>query len=177
MVFYRGEFGLRDPRIHSLSGGASGGNKQHSEDGYRMLFVSPRLLRQDGRNQILQRNYCTWVPHAIARYIKNRTLHTVRQQKPGTAFAFSSPCHACGLNLLDSYEVLMQRTAIRTIAAKIICFSGHPAPVQLRSALLYSATRYTRPMDRLCTPWRYSYITGADPQSRSGVPAALSAWP
>jgi ATP adenylyltransferase len=32
-------------------------------------------------------------------------------------------------------------------------------------------------MDRLWTPWRYSYITRADPQARSGVPAALSAWP
>jgi ATP adenylyltransferase len=32
-------------------------------------------------------------------------------------------------------------------------------------------------MDRLWTPWRYSYITGADPQTRSGVPAALNAWP
>jgi ATP adenylyltransferase len=32
-------------------------------------------------------------------------------------------------------------------------------------------------MDRLWTPWRYSYITRADPQSRSGVPAALNAWP
>jgi ATP adenylyltransferase len=36
---------------------------------------------------------------------------------------------------------------------------------------------YTRPMDRLWTPWRYSYITRADTLSRSGVPAALSAWP
>jgi len=32
-------------------------------------------------------------------------------------------------------------------------------------------------MDRLWTPWRYSYITRADPQARSGVPAALNAWP
>jgi len=32
-------------------------------------------------------------------------------------------------------------------------------------------------MDRLWTPWRYSYVTKADPQVRSGVPAALSAWP
>ncbi len=32
-------------------------------------------------------------------------------------------------------------------------------------------------MDRLWTPWRYSYITRADPESRSGVPAALNAWP
>jgi len=32
-------------------------------------------------------------------------------------------------------------------------------------------------MDRLWTPWRYSYITGSDPQARSGVPTALSAWP
>lgn len=32
-------------------------------------------------------------------------------------------------------------------------------------------------MDRLWTPWRYSYITGSDPQARSGVPEALSAWP
>jgi ATP adenylyltransferase len=32
-------------------------------------------------------------------------------------------------------------------------------------------------MDRLWTPWRYSYITRSDPQAVSGVPAALSAWP
>jgi len=32
-------------------------------------------------------------------------------------------------------------------------------------------------MDRLWTPWRYSYITRSDPQARSGVPAALNAWP
>jgi len=32
-------------------------------------------------------------------------------------------------------------------------------------------------MDRLWTPWRYSYITRADPQARSGVPEALNAWP
>lgn len=31
-------------------------------------------------------------------------------------------------------------------------------------------------MDRLWTPWRYGYVTKADPQARSGVPAALSAW-
>lgn len=37
--------------------------------------------------------------------------------------------------------------------------------------------RYTRRMDRLWTPWRYSYITRSDPQAKSGVPAALSAWP
>ena len=32
-------------------------------------------------------------------------------------------------------------------------------------------------MDRLWTPWRYSYITGAEPLAHTGVPAALSAWP
>ena len=32
-------------------------------------------------------------------------------------------------------------------------------------------------MDRLWTPWRYNYITRADPQARTGVPPALSAWP
>jgi len=32
-------------------------------------------------------------------------------------------------------------------------------------------------MDRLWTPWRYSYITGAELQAHAGVPAALSAWP
>ncbi|WP_433984468.1 HIT family protein [Tunturiibacter empetritectus] len=37
--------------------------------------------------------------------------------------------------------------------------------------------RYTRRMDRLWTPWRYSYITRSDPQAKSGVPEALSAWP
>jgi ATP adenylyltransferase len=32
-------------------------------------------------------------------------------------------------------------------------------------------------MDRLWTPWRYSYITGAEPQANAGVPAGLSQWP
>jgi len=32
-------------------------------------------------------------------------------------------------------------------------------------------------MDRLWTPWRYSYITRSDPQARSGVPESLNAWP
>jgi ATP adenylyltransferase len=36
---------------------------------------------------------------------------------------------------------------------------------------------YTRRMDRLWTPWRYSYITRADSQARTGVPEALNAWP
>ena len=32
-------------------------------------------------------------------------------------------------------------------------------------------------MDRLWTPWRYSYITREDREARTGVPAALAAWP
>jgi ATP adenylyltransferase len=32
-------------------------------------------------------------------------------------------------------------------------------------------------MDRLWTPWRYSYVTRTDPQARTGVPEALNAWP
>jgi ATP adenylyltransferase len=32
-------------------------------------------------------------------------------------------------------------------------------------------------MDRLWTPWRFSYVTQADPRARTGVPAELSAWP
>ena len=32
-------------------------------------------------------------------------------------------------------------------------------------------------MDRLWTPWRYSYITRADEQARTGVPPELSDWP
>jgi ATP adenylyltransferase len=33
-------------------------------------------------------------------------------------------------------------------------------------------------MDRLWTPWRYAYVTGADTSmARPGVPEALSAWP
>ena len=35
-------------------------------------------------------------------------------------------------------------------------------------------------MDRLWTPWRYNYITGADDKTsdpRKGVPAGLAAWP
>jgi ATP adenylyltransferase len=38
--------------------------------------------------------------------------------------------------------------------------------------------RYTRPMDRLWTPWRYSYITGAETKGRrKGVPESLAGWP
>jgi ATP adenylyltransferase len=32
-------------------------------------------------------------------------------------------------------------------------------------------------MDRLWTPWRYDYITKAEPARRQGVPAALDGWP
>ena len=32
-------------------------------------------------------------------------------------------------------------------------------------------------MDRLWTPWRYDYITNANPARRKGVPEALEAWP
>ncbi|NYF78391.1 HIT family protein [Granulicella arctica] len=32
-------------------------------------------------------------------------------------------------------------------------------------------------MDHLWTPWRYSYVTRAQPTARKGVPAALDAWP
>ncbi len=32
-------------------------------------------------------------------------------------------------------------------------------------------------MDRLWTPWRYSYITGARTEGRKGVPAELEGWP
>jgi len=33
-------------------------------------------------------------------------------------------------------------------------------------------------MDRLWTPWRYAYVTGADKdRQKAGVPASLAAWP
>jgi ATP adenylyltransferase len=40
--------------------------------------------------------------------------------------------------------------------------------------------RILEPMDRLWTPWRYNYVTGADEEKtdpRKGVPSTLSAWP
>lgn len=33
------------------------------------------------------------------------------------------------------------------------------------------------PMDHLWTPWRYTYVTGAEHGKRKGVPDALAAWP
>jgi ATP adenylyltransferase len=65
----------------------------------------------------------------------------------------------------------MRQTARRHIATKIICVS------QRCPRRASGLPHYTRRMDRLWTPWRYSYITRAEPQARSGVPAALSAWP
>jgi ATP adenylyltransferase len=42
----------------------------------------------------------------------------------------------------------------------------------------HNSVPYTFGMDRLWTPWRYSYVTGQDKgTSKRGVPAALSAWP
>src|SRR5271155_1805362 len=67
----------------------------------KLLYLSSRQLRQDGRSQVLQRSYCTWVPHAIAHYVKHRTLHTVRQQKAAPVRAFSSPCHPADEIFLD----------------------------------------------------------------------------
>jgi len=32
-------------------------------------------------------------------------------------------------------------------------------------------------MDRLWTPWRYDYITGAEKRARKGVPVELEGWP
>ena len=32
-------------------------------------------------------------------------------------------------------------------------------------------------MDRLWTPWRYNYVSRAEPEARRGVPQALEAWP
>src|SRR5271170_2260924 len=69
------------------------------------------------------------------------------------------------------YEVLMRRIAPRSKRIENNLLS--PADVAAHLDL----PRYTRPMDRLWTPWRYSYITRADPEARTGVPAALSAWP
>ncbi len=51
------------------------------------------------------------------------------------------------------------------------------AITKLRSFLFLLGPPYTQPMDRLWTPWRYSYITGVQPVARRGVPAALEAWP
>jgi len=40
-----------------------------------------------------------------------------------------------------------------------------------------AAPLYSLPMDRLWTPWRYSYATQSETQARTGVPPALNAWP
>lgn len=53
--------------------------------------------------------------------------------------------------------------------------SGAGAPVALSGAPILDA------MDRLWTPWRYNYITGAETDreaaGRKGVPKQLAAWP
>jgi ATP adenylyltransferase len=41
----------------------------------------------------------------------------------------------------------------------------------------YAEVLYTCSMDRLWTPWRYNYVTGAKPAKRKGVPDALDPWP
>ncbi len=86
---------------------------------------------------------------------------------------------------------------LRCVCHDARCSSGGPAcdisrgiypeacwetPIGARTQSLYLAGRpYTCFMDRLWTPWRYNYITGAQPQERPGmrpgVPEALEAWP
>src|SRR5580692_7027601 len=73
--------------------------------------------------------------------------------------------------ILLGHAIWMQPTAERTSCGENN-FHSRAAAWQP-----FDIARYTRPMDRLWTPWRYSYITRADPQARSGVPAALNAWP
>src|SRR5206468_4652285 len=87
------------------------------------------------------------------------------------AHAFSSPHHHLKNESFGIARDWMQRIVRRIIATKIIYFSEHcPRPASI-------LPRYTRRMDRLWTPWRYSYVTHADPEARTGVPAALNAWP
>ena len=42
--------------------------------------------------------------------------------------------------------------------------------------VLWSA-EYNFGMDRLWTPWRYNYISGASPAAKPGVPPGLEGWP
>ena len=49
---------------------------------------------------------------------------------------------------------------------------------RLRGQPWYRLARdYTAEMDRLWTPWRYSYITGEKKTERKGVPSELESWP
>jgi ATP adenylyltransferase len=50
-------------------------------------------------------------------------------------------------------------------------------PASAFTHLWYSAHILGVYMDRLWTPWRYSYVTRSDTRARAGVPAALNAWP
>jgi ATP adenylyltransferase len=52
--------------------------------------------------------------------------------------------------------------------------TGNTAPEQA----VIPCHLYNRAMDRLWTPWRYAYVTGAETERpKPGVPHALSAWP
>lgn len=52
-----------------------------------------------------------------------------------------------------------------------------PVVCCLRARGFYTEPNGVTMMDHLWTPWRYAYVTAADGQARSGVPAALAAWP
>ena len=46
-----------------------------------------------------------------------------------------------------------------------------------KRAFLPAETSYTPPMERLWTPWRHDYVTGAKKTRWAGVPESLEAWP
>ncbi len=57
---------------------------------------------------------------------------------------------------------------------------GDPYFFGISAAILQPRVSYTACMDRLWTPWRYAYVTGADAKKvdgRKGVPEGLDGWP
>jgi len=125
----------------------------------------------------MQSSYCTWIPHAIAyRFLSielclrsvNRTWRRFLHIHRGVMRA--RPASPVDLGATAAEKTGSAGTSTGSEKDRIRDHAGQ------HSTRLDSAS-YTRPMDRLWTPWRYSYITGSDPQARSGVPATLNAWP
>src|SRR5277367_5844616 len=155
MVFYHGECGLRDPRTPSVSR-ASWARTISGSDRNRWLLILPASSSAGWKESGLSEELVHLGPTHISsltlsielclRYVNKcaeltRGIH-LRVIRPDRDFW--------------GHNSLMLEECSTFHLAELICSCGNLTAEGRRRR------RYTRRMDRLWTPWRYSYVTRVD---------------